>query len=212
MAIRYTELDAVSQLPLFAAATDTILADDERGRIVYTPGFVPEEIARAWFAELRESVSWKAQRRHMYDREVDVPRLLGHFDLSPDDGRLPGPIRAAAARLASVTDAPFNSVGLNFYRDGRDSVAPHNDHLDEIVRGYPIALLSLGGTRRMTIRAKAAPKRVIHVDLAGGSLLVMSYETQLHYTHGVPKTKEPVDPRISLAFRVRPARDLSGEA
>lgn len=212
VAIRYTELDAVSQLPLFATATDTILADDERGRIVYTPGFVPEDIARAWFAELRESVPWKAQRRHMYDREVDVPRLLGHFDLAPDDGRLPGPIRAAAARLAAAIDAPFNSVGLNFYRDGRDSVAPHNDHLDEIVRGHPIALLSLGGTRRMTIRAKEVPKRVIHVDLAGGSLLVMSFETQLHYTHGVPKTKEPVDPRISLAFRVRPTQDLSGEA
>jgi len=57
----------------------------------------------------------------------------------------------------------------------------------------------------MTIRAKAAPRRVIHVDLAAGSLLVMSYETQLHYTHGVPKTNERVGPRISLAFRVRPA-------
>jgi alkylated DNA repair dioxygenase AlkB len=67
--------------------------------------------------------------------------------------------------------------------------------------------LSLGTTRRMTIRAKASPKRVLHVDLAAGSLLVMSYETQLHYTHGIPKTAEPVGPRISLAFRVRPAPD-----
>jgi alkylated DNA repair dioxygenase AlkB len=98
-------------------------------------------------------------------------------------------------------------VGLNFYRDGRDSVAPHNDHLDEIAPGYPIVLLSLGATRRMTIRAKAVPRRVLHVDLAAGSLLVMSYDTQLHYTHGVPKTSEPVGPRISLAFRVRPPAD-----
>src|SRR5262249_8644992 len=102
---------------------------------------------------------------------------------------------------------PFNSVGLNFYRDGRDSVAPHNDHLDEIVRGFPITLLSLGSTRRMTIRAKASPRRVLHVDLVAGSLLTMSYQTQLHYTHGIPKTKEPVGGRISLAFRVRPAPD-----
>jgi len=57
----------------------------------------------------------------------------------------------------------------------------------------------------MIIRAQRAPRRVLHVDLAGGSLLVMSYETQLHYTHGVPKTTEPAGPRISLAFRVRPA-------
>jgi len=98
----------------------------------------------------------------------------------------------------------FTSVGLNFYRDGRDSVAPHNDQLGEITPGHPIALLSLGATRRMTIRANAAPRRVFHVDLAAGSLLVMSYETQLHYTHGIPKTTEPVGSRISLAFRVRP--------
>ena len=57
----------------------------------------------------------------------------------------------------------------------------------------------------MTIRAKAVPRRVFHVDLAAGSLLLMSYETQVHYTHGVPKTSASVGPRISLAFRVRSA-------
>jgi len=55
----------------------------------------------------------------------------------------------------------------------------------------------------MTIRAKAQPRCVIHVDLEPGSLLVMDYATQLHYTHGVPKTTEPVGERISLAFRVK---------
>ena len=58
----------------------------------------------------------------------------------------------------------------------------------------------------MTIRAKATPRRVIHVDLEPGSLLVMDYATQLHYTHGVPKTTDPVGERISLAFRVKPPR------
>jgi alkylated DNA repair dioxygenase AlkB len=57
----------------------------------------------------------------------------------------------------------------------------------------------------MTIRAKAAPRRVIHLDLEPGSLLVMDYATQLHYTHGIRKTDQSVGPRISLAFRVKPA-------
>jgi alkylated DNA repair dioxygenase AlkB len=140
----------------------------------------------------------------MYDREVDVPRLVGHFRLAPDTAHKPEAIRAAARQVIAATGVAFTSVGLNFYRDGRDSVAPHNDHLDEIAPGCPIALLSLGATRRMTIRSKAAPRRVFHVDLAGGSLLLMSFETQLHYTHGVAKTTERVGPRISLAFRVRP--------
>ena len=200
----------MSQLPLFADARETVLVDDELGRITYTPGVVSTELALAWFAELREAVPWKTQRRRMYDRDVDVPRLTGHFRVAPEEGPVPDAIRAAVARVVAVTGVPFNSVGLNFYRDGRDSVAAHNDHLDEIVDGHPIALLSLGATRRMTIRAKKS-RRALHVDLAAGSLLVMSYETQLHYTHGIPKTTERVGPRISLAFRVKPAREQPDE-
>ena len=64
----------------------------------------------------------------------------------------------------------------------------------------------------MTIRAKEPPRRVLHVDLEASSLLVMSHETQRHYTHGVPKTREPVGPRISLAFRVKhPVSEQGGD-
>jgi alkylated DNA repair dioxygenase AlkB len=146
----------------------------------------------------------------MYDREVDVPRLTAHFRLDPREA-LPEAIRAAAARVLARTGVPFNSVGLNLYRDGRDSVAPHNDHLDELAEGSSIALLSLGSTRRMTIRSKRPPRRTLRVELEPGSLLLMSYATQLHYTHGIPKTAEPVGPRISVVFRVRPAAALAGE-
>jgi alkylated DNA repair dioxygenase AlkB len=191
------------QLSLFDSG-ETVLADDELGRIVYTPDVVGAAVAQAWFATLREQVPWKAQRRQMYDREVDVPRLTGHFRLSPPEPGIPEAILQAAHHVIGRTEVPFNSVGLNFYRDGNDSVAPHNDHLDVLVKGFPIGLLSLGSARRMTIRAKKPTKRVLHVDLAPGSLLMMSYETQLHYTHGIPKTKEPVGERISLAFRVKP--------
>jgi alkylated DNA repair dioxygenase AlkB len=194
------------QLALFDAR-EGVLVDDERGRIQYTPLFVPEPLARDWFAEIRAAVSWEAGRRWMYDREVDVPRLTAHFALATgeeDERPAPAPLLQAAERVAARTGAPFNSVGLNLYRDGRDSVAAHNDHLDELVPGHPIALVSLGATRRMTIRAKEPPRRVLHVDLENGSLLVMSHATQLHYTHAVPKTGERVGERISLAFRVRP--------
>src|SRR5262249_46207766 len=124
----------------------------------------------------------------------------------------PHAILAAARRVIDSLDVAFNSVGLNLYRDGRDSVAPHNDHLDEIREGFPIALVSLGAMRRMTIRAKAQPRRVIHVDLEPGSLLVMDYATQIHYTHAIPKTSDPVGERISLAFRVKRTRGASTDA
>jgi len=138
----------------------------------------------------------------MYDRDVDVPRLVARYQL--DDPNLPAPLAAATDRVANATGAPFNSVGLNYYRNGRDSVAPHNDHLYEIIAPYPIALISLGATRLMTIRTKSRPRRNLDIDLEDGSLLLMSYETQLHYDHGVPKTRTPVGSRISIAIRVRP--------
>ena len=201
-----------AQLSLFEPTEAVrVLADDERGRIAYTPRFVDAATAAAWFAELRDGVAWKAERRRMYDRDVDVPRLTGHFHLDAAglEAGVPPAITEAARHVVAATGVPFNSVGLNRYRDGRDSVAPHNDHLDVLVPGFPIGLVSLGAARRMVIRGKAAPRRVLHVDLEPGSLLTMSYDTQLHYTHGVPKTAEAVGERISLAFRVKPPRDAS---
>jgi len=202
----------MSQMSLFAGARETVVVDDQRGRVVHSADLVSPEVARDWFDALRESVDWKAQRRRMYDRDVDVPRLTAHFRLGKEADQsegVPAPIREAAREVLARTGVPFTSVGLNRYRDGRDSVAPHNDHLEELAEGSPIALLSLGATRRMTIRTKAPPRRSLHVDLEAGSLLMMSYETQLHYTHGVPKVAYPVGERISLAFRVKPARATS---
>ena len=197
----------MAQSSLFAA-DQQVLTDDARGRIAYEPAFVDSATARAWFDEIRAHAPWTSQRRQMYDREVDVPRLTARY--ATDDADAPHAIRDATTRVRAQTGVAFTSVGLNFYRDGRDSVAMHNDHLYELEPGFPIALVSLGSPRRMTIRAKEPPKRAVAIDLEPGSLLLMSYETQLHYLHGIPKTRDDVGPRISLAFRVRPAAKTRG--
>jgi alkylated DNA repair dioxygenase AlkB len=193
------------QLSLFESDVQ-LLADDERGRISYVPAFVDSATAAEWFMELRSLVPWRALRRQMYDRDVDVPRLIGHFRLDPPLAGTPAAILYATARVTADLEVPFNSVGLNLYRDARDSVAPHNDHLYELREGFPIAILSLGATWRMAIRARTPPRRSFHIELDAGSLFVMDYATQIHYTHAVPKTTEPVGERISLAFRVKPER------
>ena len=195
----------MAQLTLFDSS-ERLLADDERGRITYTPGFVEAGIAEAWFEELRAAVNWRAERRVMYEREVDVPRLIGHFRL--DEAR-----RLAARRDPRRGDArrpalgvPFNSVGLNLYRDGRDSVAPHNDHLNEIQKGFPIALVSLGATRRMTIRAKAPPRTAVHIDLEPGSFVRHGLRDAAALHPRRAEDPDPVGERISLAFRVKQRR------
>jgi alkylated DNA repair dioxygenase AlkB len=201
----------MTQFGLFDAPL--ALVDGERGRVTYYERFVPADEAEAAFAALRDGVDWHANRRVMYEREVDVPRLTAHFPLADVvSGRTEGivpdgasTIAALARRVSEALAAPFNSIGLNFYRDGNDSVAPHNDRLGELVKGEPIALVSLGSTRRMLIRSKTPGEAAVPIDLEAGSLLVMSWSSQLHYTHGVAKTKARVGERISVALRVRPS-------
>lgn len=178
-----------------------ILLDDATGRIEYRPDFLQPAEAALLFGELHAGIPWRSERRLMYERELDVPRLLASYRLA--DPGSPPLLRDLGRRVGDALGAEFNSVGLNLYRDGSDSVAPHNDRLADLVEGSPIALVSLGETRRMSIRAKRPPRRVLRVDLLAGSLLVMDYATQLHYDHGIPKEKEVLGPRISLAYRVR---------
>ena len=88
----------MSQLQLFDSS-ETLLVDEERGRIAYTPSFVDAASAQAWFAEVRSGVKWWSERRMMYDREVDVPRLVGHFRLDPAPGFTPAAILDAVMLL-----------------------------------------------------------------------------------------------------------------
>ena len=190
---------------LFAQGPRTLI-DDAEGGCRYFPAFIDAARADDWFAQLRDAVDWRQQRRPMYDRVVDVPRLTSGYTL---DGRepLPAALAEARARVEAELGVAFTHVGLNFYRDGNDSVAPHNDKLKTLIPGHPIVLLSLGEARRMEIREKLPPRRVVRLDLEAGSLLTMSHAMQATHDHGIPKTKHAVGPRISLAFRVRPKND-----
>ncbi len=189
----------MAQLDLFGTGP-RILVDDATGSIVYHPAALSPARARDLFDELMTGTQWRHERRQMYDREVDVPRLVSSVSIEEP---LPELLALAVPIVERLAGARFSSIGLNLYRDGEDSVAPHNDTLGELTPGAPIALLSLGATRRMTIRTKDLPRRALDLDLDAGSVLVMSYETQRTYNHGIPKTTQTVGPRISVAFRSR---------
>jgi alkylated DNA repair dioxygenase AlkB len=181
------------------------LLDDAEGGVRYWPSFVDAATADAWFESLQRA-DWKSQRRMMYDREVDVPRLTASYwldELPPD---CPLPFADMLARVQARVPAPFSAAGMNLYRDGRDSVAMHHDKLRMLVAGQPIALVSLGDARRMRIRAQADHRQAIDVELAHGSLLAMSHASQLTHEHGIPKTARPTGPRMSVVFRGRPPR------
>ena len=186
---------------LFATDCQT-LVDDAEGGVRYWPGFVDAATAQAWFDTLHAQAAWTRLQRPMYDRIVDVPRLLANYacDELPDTLPLADMLRRVRERVP----APYSRIGMNLYRDGRDSVAMHHDKLHTLQRGHPITLVSLGAPRRMLIRAQHGARETLAVDLAPGSLLSMSHASQLSHEHGIPKTRRAQGPRISAVFRVRP--------
>lgn len=195
----------IQAMDLFSPANaPLLLVEDAEGGIRYWPGAVDADRAQDWFEILRGGAAWQAQRRPMYDRVVDVPRLLASYRIEEWPSKLP--LQEMLATVQTHAPAPYNAVGLNLYRDGHDSVAMHNDKLHTILPAFPIALISLGNARRMNIRAKNGASRTIGIDLEPGSLLVMSHASQLTYEHGIPKTAKAVGPRMSAVFRVRPER------
>ena len=177
------------------------LVEDPQGGARYWPRIVDADTAARWFEALVAGADWRHLRREMYDRVVDVPRLLANYpvDALPDGL----PLADMLARVRERVPAPFSSVGMNLYRDGADSVAMHGDKLHTLVDGHPVAIVSLGAPRRMLIRACADHRDCIAIDLAPGSLLVMSHAMQTSHEHGVPKVRDAA-PRISAVFRARP--------
>ncbi len=182
------------------------IVDDATGRIAYYPGVVAPGVASEWFDALRAIIDWRHERRPMYDRVVDVPRLVAHFGA---DETLPDVVAAMKSQVEAHLGLRFRSVGFNLYRDGRDSVAMHHDHTEELEPRSPIALLSLGSLRTMRLRTIATPRRTLAVALEPGSVLLMAGTSQEHWEHGIPKTTEPVGERISVAFRRPVRRDVT---
>lgn len=210
MAIAYQAslLDAPEQAPtlgpLEGRVQRTIVG---RGAWVdVLPGWVRD--SDALFVDLATSVAWRAERRQMYERVVEVPRLLAFYDAGEP---WPHPLLRSARSALSAYYAfelgeAFATAGLCLYRDGGDSVAWHGD---TIGRGKTedtmVAIVSVGEARRLLLRPRGGGESIAFA-LGHGDLLVMGGSCQRTWEHAVPKTARPVGPRISIQFRPRGVR------
>ena len=165
--------------------------------------------ADALFDHLLHGVPWRAERRQMYDRKVDVPRMLAFYD-----GGQPLPHPSLVALRESLTDhyarelgEPFVTAGLCLYRDGRDSVAWHGDRIG---RGRSadtmVAIVSVGSPRWLALRPAGGGGASRRYALGHGDLIVMGGSCQRTWEHAVAKTARPTGPRISIQFRPRDVR------
>jgi alkylated DNA repair dioxygenase AlkB len=190
--------------PLGASVRRTVLAHG--AWLDVRPGWVTG--ADALFERLAREVPWHAERRPMYDRVVDVPRLLSFYG---EGQALPDPVLTAAREalgahyLAELAE-PFRTAGMCLYRDGRDSVAWHGD---TIGRGRTedtvVAIVSLGAPRAFLMRPRGGGPTLRH-DVGHGDLLVMGGSCQRTWEHAVPKSLRATGPRISVQFRPRGVR------
>jgi alkylated DNA repair dioxygenase AlkB len=168
------------------------------------------DLRRAWMGgaaelleRLLEVVPWTAERRTMYDRVVDVPRLVCFY---ADGLALPAPALERARHALddhyrAELGEPFCTVGLCLYRDGRDSVAWHGDTIGRASTDDTlVAIVSLGTPRSFLLRQRGGgPSR--HFELGRGDLLVMGGSCQRTWEHCVPKRSRAQGPRMSIQFR-----------
>ena len=174
------------------------------------------DVQRGWlagsaglFARLAESVPWRAERRRMYDRTVDVPRLLCFYGerASLPDPAVGGCRDALSEHYAAELGEPFVTAGLCFYRDGRDSVAWHGDRIGRgSTEDTMVAILSLGEARPLLLRPAGGGGPTLRYNLGHGDLFVMGGSCQRTWEHAVPKSARPTGPRISVQFRPRNVR------
>ena len=151
------------------------------------------------FEELLHATPWSQRRRRMYDREVDEPRLTSWRTF---DAQTAGPsqwLEDARAALSMRYDVPFDSMGINLYRDGADSVAWHRDRIPPEIVDPIVALVSLGEPRKFLLRPQGGGKSRAF-RLGQGDLLVTGGQTQRRFEHCVPKVKAS-GARMSIAFR-----------
>lgn len=155
--------------------------------------------ADALFEEIHRARDWRQRSRWLYERSVREPRLTAPWSAGSGAALEPRLVEDMRAALSERYGVRFDSVGFNLYRDGRDGVAWHRDHIRREVEQPVIALVSLGERRRFLLRPRGGGSSAAFA-LGRGDLLVAGGRTNHDWEHSVPKVAR-AGPRISLAFR-----------
>lgn len=172
------------------------------------------EIAANLLKDLTEEIPWVQNKIRFYGKESLVPRLESwHGDkgmsytysgIKMDAKPWTKNLLMIKESIEPIAKTTFNSVLINYYRDGKDRVAWHSDDEKELGKNPVIASVSLGAERKFKLRHKKYKENQLQheVFLQSGSLLLMSGPTQHHWLHEIPRTAKPIGPRINLTFRV----------
>ncbi len=196
---------------LFADDVGIELIDTD-GRLTYWHSLLPPAQADSLFQELYDHCPWRQESIHIYGQSQQQPRLtcwFGRYSASASSGYeqltsarpFTPNLLALKHTIEQHTGYGYNSVLINLYRDGQDSVGYHADDEDILGDKPAIASYSLGATRRFLLKHNQGKVESIGIDLQHNSLLLMAGDIQQHWQHAISKTKRAIKPRINLTFR-----------
>ena len=183
----------------------------KNGEYYYYPSFFNKEESDSYFRLLKENILWKQESMNMYGKRINFPRLTAWYGDNDKPYSFSGitltphpwtpELSEIKNKIEPKAKAVFNSVLLNRYRDGNDSISWHTDAEPELGKNPVIASVNFGATRNFQLR-HIETKEKIEIQLVHGSLLIMQGELQHFWQHQVPKTSKKVNERINLTFRV----------
>lgn len=193
----------MEQLTLFADAGQSKGLPKEL--LEYIPGFVDSATSNRLLEQFIREIPWQQTRQKLWDKEYLTPRLTAWYgDTTGISPILPWTpeLQAIREKVEAVAGITFNSVLLNYYRDGNDSVAWHSDK-ESIMGSQPvIASVSFGQVRSFDIRNKTDHKEHYSVRLEHGSFLLMKTGLQENWEHRIAKSAKAMKARVNLTFRL----------
>jgi alkylated DNA repair dioxygenase AlkB len=183
----------------------------QNGAYQYFPSFFSKSESDEFLKDLRSKILWKQESMNMYGKKINFPRLTAWYGENDKPYSFSGitlrphpwnkTLMEIKNRIEPKAKVNFNSVLLNLYRDGNDSISWHTDAEKELGKNPVIGSVNFGATRNFQMR-HFETKEKIEIELTHGSLLIMQGELQHFWQHQVPKTSRKVDERINLTFRV----------
>lgn len=183
----------------------------QNGEYIYAPSFFNASKADYYFEKLKSEIDWKQEEMIMYGKRLKFPRLTAWYGDNDKPYSFSGitlnpkpwtnDLIDIKRKIETECNVIFNSVLLNLYRNGKDSISWHTDAEKELGTNPVIASVNFGEARTFQLRHQTT-KQKIEIELSHGSLLIMQGELQHYWQHQVPKTSKEIGQRINLTFRV----------
>ncbi len=202
----------MEQLEIFGDTTSRYeLIKVQNGEYIYISDFIDKTKSDFYLNTFLQEIDWKQEKMNMYGRLLMFPRLTAWYGDSEKPYTFSGitltpnswtkELLEIKKEIEPKCNAKFNSVLLNLYRNGKDSISWHTDAEKELGINPIIASVNFGATRKFQLRHIQTKER-IEIELNHGSLLIMKGKLQHYWQHQVPKTKKEIGERINLTFRI----------